>query len=52
MLYLTSLYLAACGRKHHDMADYRDYDIIIKQLDSRESRLCAYFEKIHEKRAA
>ena len=27
-------------------------DIIIKQLDSRESRLCAYYEKLHEKRAA
>ena len=27
-------------------------DIIIKQLDSRESRLCAYYEKLSEKRAA
>ena len=27
-------------------------DIIIKQPDSRESRLCAYYEKMHEKRAA
>ncbi len=27
-------------------------DIIIKQLDSRESRLCAYYEKLNEKRAA
>ena len=27
-------------------------DIIIKQLDSRESRLCAYYEKLHEMCAA
>lgn len=27
-------------------------DIIIKQLDSQESRLCAYYEKMYEKRAA
>ena len=27
-------------------------DIIIKQLDFRESRLCAYYEKLNEKRAA
>ena len=27
-------------------------DSIIKQLDSRESRMCAYYEKMHEKRAA
>ena len=27
-------------------------DIIIKQLDSRESRLCAYYEKLNEMRAA
>lgn len=27
-------------------------DIIIKQLDSRESRLCTYYEKLNEKRAA
>ena len=27
-------------------------DIIIKQLDSRVSRLCAYYEKLSEKRAA
>ena len=27
-------------------------DIIIKPLDSRESRLCAYYEKLQEKRAA
>ena len=27
-------------------------DIIIKQLDSRESRLCAYYEKVKEMRAA
>ena len=27
-------------------------DIIIKQLDSRESRLCAYYEKLQEKHAA
>ena len=26
--------------------------IIIKQLDSRESRLCAYYEKLNEMRAA
>ena len=27
-------------------------DIIVKPLDSRESRLCAYYEKLQEKRAA
>ena len=27
-------------------------DIIIKQLDSQESRLCAYYEKLNEMRAA
>ena len=27
-------------------------DIIIKQQDSRESRLCAYYEKLNEKHAA
>ena len=27
-------------------------DITIKQLNSRESRLCAYYEKLHENRAA
>ena len=27
-------------------------DSIIKQLDSRESRLCAYYEKLNEMRAA
>jgi len=27
-------------------------DIIIRQLDFRESRLCTYYEKIHEKRVA
>ena len=27
-------------------------DIIIKQQDSRESRLCAYYEKLNEMRAA
>lgn len=27
-------------------------DIIVKQLDSRESRLCAYYEKLQEMRAA
>ena len=27
-------------------------DIIIKQLDARESRLCAYYEKLNEVRAA
>ena len=26
--------------------------IIVKQMDSRESRLCAYYEKLHEKRVA
>lgn len=27
-------------------------DIIVKPLDSRESRLCAYYEKLQEKRVA
>lgn len=27
-------------------------DIVIKQLDSRENRLCAYYEKLNEMRAA
>lgn len=27
-------------------------DIVIKQLDSQESRLCAYYEKLNEMRAA
>ena len=27
-------------------------DIIVKPLDSRERRLCAYYEKLNEKRAA
>ena len=27
-------------------------DIVIKQPDSRESRLCAYYEKLNEMRAA
>ena len=28
------------------------HDIIVKQPDARESRLCAYYEKLNEKRAA